>query len=148
MDGSAGGATRLRIDGRRSISLSELEFEAVRSSGPGGQNVNKVSTKVTVVFRPATSPSLDEEARARLVTALGSRLTSDGALRVTCGRTRSQARNREEAMAKLAAILAAALAPRKRRRPTRPTRASREERLSQKKRRATRKESRRWSPED
>jgi len=125
-----------------SIPDSELEFSATRSSGPGGQNVNKVSTCVTVSFDVAASPCLPEAVRARLLERLGPRVTREGLVRVSVQDTRSQAANKELAVERLAALLRAALARPKPRRPTRPTKASRQRRLTAKKQRASVKQGR------
>ncbi len=121
---------------------AELEFSATRSSGPGGQHVNKVSTCVTVSFDVAGAPCLPEAARARLLERLAPRLTREGVLRVSVQDTRSQAANKELAVERLGALLRAALARPKPRRPTRPTRASRQRRLEAKKRRGAVKQGR------
>ncbi len=117
------------------VPLHEVEFRTSRSGGPGGQNVNKVESRVEARWNVRGSAALDEEERARLLAALAPRLTPDGLLRVTCQRFRSQARNREGALARLRELVAAALAPRrKRRRTAAPERAHRE-RIEEKKRR-------------
>jgi ribosome-associated protein len=120
------------------ISLDEREIEEhfVRASGPGGQNVNKLSTAVQLRFDVRGSPSLPPEVRARLERLAGSRLTRDGVLVIIAQRHRTQARNRHDALDRLIDLIRqAAVAPVKRR-PTRPTRASRERRIEGKKRRA------------
>lgn len=131
------------------IPAGELEVAFARSGGPGGQNVNKVATKVELRWRPGQSAALGEEDRAWLLQRLGSRLTGAGELLVTSSRTRDQVKNREDAMAKLAAIVSAALERPKARRPTRPGRGARERRLEAKKRQGARKQGRRRPvPED
>ena len=130
------------------IALDEREIEEsfVRASGPGGQNVNKLSTAVQLRFNVRHSPSLPEEVRARLERLAGSRLTRDGELIIIAQRHRTQARNREDALQRLIALIhQAAVAPIKRR-PTRPTKASRERRIEGKKRRAGIKQMRRARP--
>ena len=120
------------------ISLDEREIEEhfVRASGPGGQNVNKLSTAVQLRFDVRHSPSLPPEVRARLERIAGSRLTRDGILVIIAQRHRTQVRNRQDALDRLIEFIRqAAVAPVKRR-PTRPTRASREHRIEGKKRRA------------
>jgi ribosome-associated protein len=120
------------------ISLDEHEIveNFVRTSGPGGQNVNKLSTAVQLRFDVRGSPSLPPEVRARLERLAGSRLTRDGVLVIIAQRHRTQARNRQDALDRLIELIRqAAVAPVKRR-PTRPTRASRERRIEGKKRRA------------
>ena len=119
------------------ISLDEREIEEhfVRASGPGGQNVNKLSTAVQLRFDVRGSPSLPPEVRARLERLAGSRLTRDGVLVIIAQRHRTQARNRQDALDRLIQLIRqAAVAPIKRR-PTRPTKASRERRIEGKKRR-------------
>jgi ribosome-associated protein len=130
------------------ISLDEREIEEqfVRASGPGGQNVNKLSTAVQLRFDVRGSPSLPPEVRARLERLAGSRLTRDGVLVVIAQRHRTQGRNRQDALDRLIELIRrAAVAPVKRQ-PTRPTRASRERRIEGKKRRAGIKHLRRTRP--
>ena len=115
------------------IPADELRFVASRSSGPGGQNVNKVSTRVTVLLDVAGSPSLNPEQKARVRERLATRVGRDGVLRVSAQRERSQAANREAATARLVELLRAALAKLPPRRPTRVPRAARERRVAEKK---------------
>lgn len=128
------------------IPLAEVEVSFARSGGPGGQNVNKVETKVTVRFRPRASSVLSPEQVARIEERLASRLTTDGDLLVSSERTRYRGRNREDALARLAGLLAEALRTPKRRRPTKPSRAARERRLREKREQAGRKRDRRPPP--
>jgi ribosome-associated protein len=129
-----------------SIDEREIEENFVRASGPGGQNVNKLSTAVQLRFNARHSPSLAPDVRARLERLAGSRLTNDGVVVITAQRRRTQARNRQDALGRLIAMIRqAAVAPVKRR-PTRPTRASRERRIEGKKRRAGIKQLRRSRP--
>lgn len=125
------------------IPLTELEYRASRSGGPGGQHVNTSSTRVEVWWDVASSPSLSDEHRARLLSRLASRLDSSGRLRLVASGSRSQLRNREEVTARLREIVAEAIRVPKRRRPTRPTKAAKAARLEAKRRRASIKRERR-----
>ncbi len=138
----------LSVNARVSIPAAELEIRATRAGGPGGQHVNKTSTRVEVVWRMAESAALSEAQRERLRTVLASRLDSRGALRVVAADTRSQSRNRELALERLAGVVRAALVIPKVRRPTKPSRAANARRVETKKRRSARKRDRRWKGED
>jgi ribosome-associated protein len=128
------------------IDEREIEESFIRASGPGGQNVNKLSTAVQLRFDVRRSPSLPGDVRARLERLAGFRLTNDGVLVLTAQRHRTQGRNRQDALDRLIALIRqAAVAPIKRR-PTKPTRASRERRIEGKKRRAGIKKMRRGKP--
>jgi len=109
----------LRITDTLAIEDWEITEQFVRASGPGGQNVNKVSTAVELRFEAARSPSLSEPVKRRLKRLAGRRWTSDGALLIQVSETRSQARNREIARERLAELVARALETPKRRVPTR-----------------------------
>jgi ribosome-associated protein len=132
----------LWVNEQVTIPGGELRVSFVRSGGPGGQRVDKVATKVELRWAPTTSAALSEADRQRLLSRLANRLTGAGELVVTSERTRDQARNREDARAKLAELVREALVPPKPRLETRPTRASRERRLLEKKQRGSKKRSR------
>jgi ribosome-associated protein len=136
----------IQVTGRIAIDEREIEESFVRSSGPGGQNVNKLSTAVQLRFDVRHSPSLPHDVRERLERIAGSRLTNDGVLIIIAQRHRTQLRNREDALNRLIEMIRqAAIAPVKRR-PTRPTKASRERRIEGKKRRSGVKNLRRSRP--
>ncbi len=111
---------------------SEVEISFIRSPGPGGQNVNKVSTSAQLRFNITNSPSLNDEVKERLKQKAGSRLTLDGDIVITARTYRSQERNREEAVARLCALIRAAAERQKPRRETKPTASSRRRRLEAK----------------
>ncbi len=125
------------------IPAGELSLAFARSGGPGGQNVNKVASKVELRWHPGSSSALAEADRAWLVGKLASRLTGDGTLIVTSTLTRDQQKNRDDAMAKLALIVRTALVRPKQRRETRPTRASKRRRVADKRHRSEIKRARR-----
>jgi ribosome-associated protein len=133
------------------IPLAELDYQASRSGGPGGQHVNTSSTRIEVWWDVASSPSLSEEQRAQLLERLRPRLDSTGRLRLVSSASRSQLRNREDVTERLRSVIASALAVRKKRKPTKPSRAAKAARLEAKRRRAVTKERRqpvRHSKED
>jgi ribosome-associated protein len=117
------------------IDESEIVESFVRSSGPGGQNVNKVASAVELRFDARGSPSLPDDIAARLIRLAGARATQNGVIVLFAQKFASQARNRQDARARLAALLIQAQAREKPRRPTRPTLASRTRRLDEKSRR-------------
>jgi ribosome-associated protein len=126
----------LQITAGIAIDESEIEERFIRSSGPGGQNVNKVATAVQLRFDAWHSPAIDDRMRHRLRALAGTRLTADGVLVIEARRHRTQAQNRDDARERLVALLREAARTPRRRRATRPTRASQEQRVETKKRRA------------
>jgi len=124
-----------------SIDESELQIDFVQSSGPGGQNVNKVASQVQLRF-DISSPSLSEDVRSRLRKIARNRITEQGELLINAKRYRSQERNRQDAIDRLVELIRKAIIPPKKRKPTQPTRASKLKRLQNKKRRGEIKRSR------
>jgi ribosome-associated protein len=136
----------IRITNHIAIDESELDESFIRASGPGGQNVNKLSTAVQLRFDVRRSPSLPNDVSERLQRLAGSRLTRDGVLVIIAQSHRTQGRNRQDALERLIQLIRqVAVAPIKRR-PTRPTKASRERRIEGKKRRGGIKNLRRTKP--
>lgn len=133
----------LTVTDSLSISLDEFHFEFARSGGPGGQNVNKVSSKAILRWKPSVSGSLPPLVRERLLRAVASRLTKEGELLVTSQLTRDQSRNIEDCLDKVRVLVLAAARPPKARRPSRPTLASKVRRVEAKVRRSTTKRLRR-----
>src|SRR5687767_2010605 len=115
------------------IPQSELVVRASRSSGAGGQHVNKTSSRIEIMWNIRDSKAISDEQRAILSERLASRISADGSIRVVSSETRSQHRNRERAEARLAELVRKALAPRKKRKPTRRPRRADEARLASKK---------------
>lgn len=115
------------------IPAEEISFVFIRSSGPGGQNVNKVATAVQLRFDARNSPSLPEDVKRRLIRLAGKRMTEDGVLVIEARRYRSQERNRQDAIARLYRLVEKALVPPVRRVPTRPSSAAVNARLTGKK---------------
>jgi len=130
------------------LPLTELEFRATRSGGPGGQHVNTSATRIEVWWDVRSSPVLTEEQRAQLLARLSSRLDSEGRLRVVASESRSQLRNREAATERLRDLVASGLAVRKPRRRTKPSRAAKAARLEAKRRRSALKRDRRETGHD
>jgi ribosome-associated protein len=126
----------IRITDQISINESEIEENFVRSSGPGGQNVNKLSTAVQLRFDVRHSPSLPNDVAIRLMRLAGSRMTKDGVLIIIAQNHRTQERNRSEARERLTGLIAAAAVKPVPRRSTKPTKASRQKRLEGKKHRS------------
>jgi ribosome-associated protein len=132
----------LVINAQLTIPASDLHWTAVRASGPGGQNVNKVSSKIELRFDLANSKALDAPTRARLRALAGSRLDGQGVLTIQSQITRDRPRNLEDARDKLAELIRRALERPTIRRPTRPSRAAKRGRLDDKKRHAQKKRER------
>jgi ribosome-associated protein len=142
-------STVLKINDRLAIPLREFHFSFARSGGPGGQNVNKVNTKVTLRWAILQSKSLPEDVRSRAVAKLGRRINKQGDLLVTSERFRDQGRNVADCLEKLRQMLLSVATPPKKRRATRPSKASRERRLKEKhKQSATKRLRRSPKPDD
>lgn len=126
----------IRITPQLAIDEREIGLQFIRASGPGGQNVNKVSSAVQLRFDVAHSPSLPEDVRTRLLRLAGSRLTTEGEVVIEAKRFRTQERNRQDAIARLVELIRRATEKPKPRVATRPTLASKKRRLESKKQRA------------
>ena len=126
----------IRITDKVSLDETELEENFVRASGPGGQNVNKLSTAVQLRFDVRRSPSLSNDVAIRLMHLAGQRLTNDGVIVIIAQRHRTQERNRQDARDRLVELIREAATPPKPRRATKPTKASKQRRLESKKRRS------------
>ena len=136
----------IRVTDSISIDESEIEESFVRSSGPGGQNVNKLSTAVQLRFDIRRSPSLPNDVAIRLMKLGGSRVTKDGVLVLLAQQHRTRERNRADALERLVALIQEAAVRPILRRATKPTKASKQKRLEGKKRRGGIKELRRGKP--
>ncbi len=123
--------------------IKELQFKAIRSSGPGGQHVNKTSSKIELQFNIKDSDAFSETERERLMERLAKRINSDGAIILQCGETRSQHRNKAIVMQRLLDLLAQNLKVKKKRKKTKPSKSAIEKRLKVKKQQALKKSNRR-----
>ncbi len=138
----------LEVNSRIRIPPSEFEWTYVRSSGPGGQNVNKVNSKAVLRWSVAHSPSLPADVRERFLARYRSRITVEGDFIVVSQRYRDQGRNVADVLEKLTALVAAVAVPAKKRRPTKPTRGSVRRRVETKQARSRTKKMRRTVDED
>ena len=135
--------TGIVVDATHVIPRDEIEARATRASGPGGQHVNKTSSRIELYWSPARSRALSADERERVAARLSSRLDGDGVLRIVSSSTRSQLRNRILGEERLAMLVKQALVVPKLRKATKPTRAAREARLDTKRKRGERKRERR-----
>jgi ribosome-associated protein len=138
----------LIVNARLRIPLREFRFTFARSSGPGGQNVNKLNTKATLRWAVVSTPSLPEAVRARFLAKYANRVNAEGELVLTSQRFRDAGRNVADCLEKLRGMLAEVASPPKRRRATKPTRASRQRRLGEKRRQSEKKRLRRPPPRE
>jgi ribosome-associated protein len=138
----------IEITSSLKIDESEIQIDFVRASGPGGQNVNKVSTAAQLRFNVHNSPALVPEVKERLIKLAGSRITEDGLLIIEAKRYRTQEQNRLDAIARLIALVQQALVEPKLRRKTRPSRTSSAARVDSKVRHGEVKRTRRYNPKD
>jgi ribosome-associated protein len=136
------------INSELRLPQAEVRYRTTRSSGPGGQHVNKTETQVELLFDVAHSPSLTAAQRQRILSQLKNLIDQDGVLHLTAQSERSQLRNREIVTARFQAVLAAALRVPKKRRPTKPSAASKARRIEGKKRRGQIKQLRRSTPDE
>lgn len=133
----------IKITNNLYINEDELQYKFIRSSGPGGQKVNKTASGVQLRFDVANSPTLTEDIRKRLIQLAGRKMTEGGILIIDAQRYRTQKQNREDALERLIELIRKAASPQKERKATKPSRASKERRLRRKKRRAEKKRLRR-----
>ena len=138
----------LAVNSRIRIPCSEFQFQVSRSSGPGGQNVNKVNSKVTLRWNVAESPSIPQDVRSRLLVKYSGRITAAGELLVSSDQFREQPRNKAACLGRLRETLQAVAQVPKQRKPTKPSKSKREARLLSKKKRSALKHSRRSKWED
>ena len=127
--------------------LNELKFQATRSSGKGGQNVNKVSSKIILSFSIINSQALDDEQKSVLLSYLGKRITNSGNLQISSSKERSQYMNKKNAIDKFFALLEQAFIPLEERIATKPTKLSKEKRLKEKAKKSGIKQTRSFKPE-
>lgn len=133
----------LEVDDRIRIPLDELDFQYVRSSGPGGQNVNKVATKAVLRWAVGDSTSLPGPVRARFMERHANRINAEGELVISCDNTRSQAQNTATCLERLRELIAEVVDPPRPRKPTRPSLGAKRRRLANKRRLADKKKKRR-----
>jgi ribosome-associated protein len=137
------GPSLIQVNSQIAIPRREIQFSFVRSSGPGGQNVNKVASKAVLRWPAATSAAIPEHLRTRLINQLGRRINDRGELVLASQRYRDQARNIEDCLLRFRELIAAAVKLRKRRKKSAAPRAAREARLKEKRSRGEKKQSRR-----
>lgn len=138
--------SRIKSFKPRMVPLGEIRLDFVRSSGPGGQNVNKTSSKVQLRWRVGGSPAFTEEQKAAIRRRAGHRLNAEDEIVLAAQTERSQSQNRDEAVRRLQELVAAALAPKKVRKPTKVSRAQKQQRLEAKRRIGEKKRRRRTAP--
>lgn len=138
----------IEVSSSLKIDESEIQLDFIRASGPGGQNVNKVSSAAQLRWDVRAAPALSEEVKARLIKLAGSRMTEDGILIIEAKRYRTQEQNRLDAVQRLVVLIQKALEEPKVRKKTRPSRTSSAARVDEKKRRGVIKRTRRFKPEE